>query len=742
MGWCKKMKVLIIGQYNTVIDSIIQKLSKERIKIYVLTGGHDTHNKYRKVYEQYNFSYTNNCIKEVFESVQPDVTIFTGAFDSCYNWEHCYREMANFCAGLYNILTAFSLLHHGRFIYLSSDELYNITESEYHFITENSQRETDANVAKEHAYAYKANALKSGEDICNQYCQTTGLDILTLRIEGLCFIPRDLSEAWDSISRLCVEALNQQTLTLTHESYMPLYISDATEFLFKILKQKNLKQHFYRVHAESSITAEELAAQIDSSLGIETEHVNDLQEDYLWIETTNPVDFNKELSVPYFYNAASSVSAVTSGIGKNKNKFKGNQGSSQSTGSVKAAIWGIFNALLPFIENFICFIPFFMINNRVTGSNYFAKLDCYLLYVLLFAIIYGQQQAAFSAVLSVCGYFFRQMYNRTGFDVMLDYNTYVWIAQLMILGLSVGYIRDQLRSIKADKDDELSYLSNRLHDIEDINSINVRLKDELETQIINQSDSIGKIFEITSSLDRDEPESVFFHAAEVVSQLMNCRDVAIYNVSNRSYARLMSSTSANAGRLGNSIEYTALDDMYQSIKDGLVYVNKKLDKNYPMMATAIMSGDDIKSIIMLWDISWERMNLSQSNRLKVIGYLIQNAVIRADKYIDVLENERYIEGTNVLEPQAFRTLLNAFLEARKKGLADCLVIRITPDNDGLLETSRKLAKLFRNSDYMGILNDGYLYVLLANTSRNDSGFVTGRIREAGYEYVIPKQIEG
>jgi hypothetical protein len=155
-----------------------------------------------------------------------------------------------------------------------------------------------------------------------------------------------------------------------------------------------------------------------------------------------------------------------------------------------------------------------------------------------------------------------------------------------------------------------------------------------------------------------------------------------------------------------------------------------------------MSGDDIKSIIMLWDISWERMNLSQSNRLKVIGYLIQNAVIRADKYIDVLENERYIEGTNVLEPQAFKTLLNAFLEARKKGLADCLVIRITPDEDGLLETSRKLAKLFRNSDYMGILNDGYLYVLLANTSRNDSAFVTGRIHEAGYEYVIPKQIEG
>ena len=45
----------------------------------------------------------------------------------------------------------------------------------------------------------------------------------------------------------------------------------------------------------------------------------------------------------------------------------------------------IFEALIPFIENMICFIPFFMLNNRAVGSRYFANLDFYLLYVLLFA---------------------------------------------------------------------------------------------------------------------------------------------------------------------------------------------------------------------------------------------------------------------------------------------------------------------------------------------------------------------
>ena len=38
--------------------------------------------------------------------------------------------------------------------------------------------------------------------------------------------------------------------------------------------------------------------------------------------------------------------------------------------------------LVPYAENMICFIPFFMLNNRAVGSQYFDRLDFYLLYVL------------------------------------------------------------------------------------------------------------------------------------------------------------------------------------------------------------------------------------------------------------------------------------------------------------------------------------------------------------------------
>ena len=134
-----------------------------------------------------------------------------------------------------------------------------------------------------------------------------------------------------------------------------------------------------------------------------------------------------------------------------------------------------------------------MINNRVTESAYFARLDCYLLYVLLFAIVYGSNRLLFQPFFQLADIFPADVPPHR-FEVALDYNTYVWIAQLMILGLSVGYLRDQLSSMKADKADEITYLNNRLKDIEEINAINTRLKMTLKTQVVNQSDSIGKIF--------------------------------------------------------------------------------------------------------------------------------------------------------------------------------------------------------------------------------------------------------
>ena len=56
------MRVLIVGAFGTVTSAIIRKFGKEGARIYALTGGKNSDNRYKKVYEQYDFSYDNEVI--------------------------------------------------------------------------------------------------------------------------------------------------------------------------------------------------------------------------------------------------------------------------------------------------------------------------------------------------------------------------------------------------------------------------------------------------------------------------------------------------------------------------------------------------------------------------------------------------------------------------------------------------------------------------------------------------------
>ena len=363
----------------------------------------------------------------------------------------------------------------------------------------------------------------------------------------------------------------------------------------------------------------------------------------------------------------------------------------------------------------------------------------YLLYVLLFAIVHGQQQAIFSSLLAIAGYVFRQMYDRSGFDVLLDYSTYVWMAQLLILGLVVGYMKDKLRAIREENTHEVNFLSRQLADMSDINGSNVRVKDVLSDQLVNQNDSIGKIYEITSSLDQYEPEEVLFYAADVIAKIMHCKDVAIYSTADDTYARLVSSTSDKARSLGNSVHYKKMEQMYEVLAQKKVYVNKNMTEEYPLMANAIFGGDEMQIIIMVWGISWERMTLGQANVLAISSYLTQNTLLRADKYMEVLRSQRYVGNTHVMEAEAYAQLVSAFVRAREKGFTKCTLIDLNTNGASLEEVDARLSQLLRTTDYVGCTKDGTIQVLLANSGPADAQFAMKRLVDGGFECQIEEE---
>ena len=132
------------------------------------------------------------------------------------------------------------------------------------------------------------------------------------------------------------------------------------------------------------------------------------------------------------------------------------------------------------------------------------------------------------------------------------------------------------------------HLSRQIVDIKDINGSNVRVKEVLEQQLIDHKDSIGKIYSITSKLDQQVPDEVLFDAVEMMEELMHTEDVAIYE------------------------------------------------------------GGEMQMILMLWGLSWKKMTLGQANFLTVVSYLIQNAVLRARRYMTALDETRYMGESEIL----------------------------------------------------------------------------------------------
>ena len=717
------MNILLIGGCGSLINNLIVKFKKEGHRVYLITGDRYSNAPYQRVFEKYNFPYDASCLKEIFESVKADVTIYLGAFDTNYKWENEEAEAVQYSSGLMNILMSQSVNDSGRFIYLSSEEVFGLGSD--NDLTEYDEKKSD-NV--------RGMVLAQAEEMCESYKTYKNMDVVTLRMDHLFIFPKKRSEARDIVAKMCLEALEQNTITINPEnSFSLLYESDAVQFIYNVVRARSHKYSLYNVSSAKEIDEKSLAdivaRHMDSPIAI----LNRSSAPKRCVLSSKL--FESEFGNNTICNLDKVILKITTFMQKNRYIFLNDLDKKPPFYKrfLDKAGW-VIHAIIPFMENLVAFIPFFMLNNRATGSQYFANLDFYLLYVLLFAIVYGQQQAIFSAVLAVAGYIFRQMYDRSGFEVLLDTNTYVWIAQLFIVGMAVGYLRDQIKKLKKEHVDERDFLSLQLHDIQDINTTNVRVKDALETQIVNQNDSVGKIYKITSTLDQYSPEEVLFYAAEMVSNLVKSKDVSIYVVSNSQFARLFSATSDKARTFGNSLRYGELGEMYDVIKNKEVYINRKLDDKYPMMANAIFDDNDrIQIIVMVWTMPWENMTLGQANQLVVISALIKNAIIRSSRYLEALAEKRYVEDTKILSKDAFVDLMRAYMNAEREGLAECVLLRILVPQSEYIQVSMRLEKLLRESDIMGILDDDCLYVLLSNTQKNDSFYAIRRIEDNGIE---------
>lgn len=268
----------------------------------------------------------------------------------------------------------------------------------------------------------------------------------------------------------------------------------------------------------------------------------------------------------------------------------------------------------------------------------------------------------------------------------------------------------------------------------------LQMKMESRLLIDKYKDSLDTVYEIMARLNKYTTEEMLFYSAQLLADLMHSKDVAIYTVVNKTYARLFSATSPEARRLGNSIKYTTIEDMYKELQDGRVYLNTAMDESLPLIAGAVYAEEKIQLLLMFWGMPSHNVTSTEANRLTVIITLIQNSLLRAKRRMVSFRKQNYLEGSNVLNEEAFTALVKTFLEAKAKGLAECTLLEVILGYEDYEPVSKKLACDIRQTDYMGIIDGRRLYILLTNTDAKNAEVVQKRLQKIGYRSLIKETI--
>ncbi len=301
-----------------------------------------------------------------------------------------------------------------------------------------------------------------------------------------------------------------------------------------------------------------------------------------------------------------------------------------------------------------------------------------------------------------------------------------------------------IEEMKNEIEKQKKLLDKRDHEIENLKRLleeaDARAEQTVRTTPANYGESLDMVYEIISDLKKYTPEEVLFYAALLLAGLMETKDVAIYMVVNKDYARLFSSTSSEAAALGHSIRYSAMGDLYRTLEAGRIFANEDMVPDLPLMASGVYAEDEIQVLLMFWGLSGQQMGPSSVKRLTVISTLIQNALLRAKRCMAGFRRHNCMEGTSVLNEKAFTTLTRTFLAARAKGLTECTLAEIVMGYQDYDVIASKISYNIRQTDYMGIMDGRKLYILLTNTDIENADAVKERLLKLGYQCVLKETI--
>ncbi len=692
------MKILIAGEYNYFTVSLISRLKREKHNTYIICGKQreDAHRYKQKADVEYPFEVSEGSAFHIVDDVRPDVILFMGAFDTAYKWSHSKHASNDYLSALSNILGIAGDCPPRRFIYLSTQAAEGI----------------------------KGIAISTGESLCLNHKDSGLYDISVLRLSSVYGVPEYPGEYCGELSRLLSCAISGEACVGIRPEIAPLYVSDAVEAIYRVMNASPQEAAVYDIDGGNTLDIQmfqELLKTIDPNAPAQSEL------DKAFKPRTEKNAFETEYKFKPMIAPATGIHNVATVLSEhNLSEIKHQQ--KRKSVSLKERLKAL-SFVTPFVE---CLLLFALVPVAV-WLGYPEPVQLLILYIVLSSAIFGRAQMFIAILCSVLFYTFFHSADTSLYLIVSDYRYIFTVLIMIISGFVVSGLKDKLIAVRNDKD---FIIKNQEKEISELNSMlntSRDIKVELESRLLNHSDSLSKIYDIVSRLDAVETRKVFIGALRVVSDIMRSKDVSIYmSGNNSSYFRCVASSTPKAREsMPSSIKITEFTQMYEALRDENVYINRTLDSNLPVMALAISTGEEFNVVIMLWSMEFKDLGLYHINLFLVLRMIITNSIGRAYQYELATHEQRYIENTNILRKESFAEVLEDQRDIMEDTQTPYQLLRITTDNNSLPEISSVVSGMLRTTDYLGIGDADELMIILGGTSANDLPFVTKRLESKG-----------
>jgi len=715
--------ILITGNISTIALSLVRKLLKEGHSVVVTNASDDFFAIKSRKFTAYKMNASNALYHEIYRSHDFDVVCFISSLENHF-LDSGNPEKLQSNNGLENTLALCQKTGVGRFIFLSSTEVYGSSDT----ALENAQPEPSSKIGQ---------ILLNGESLCRFYAKVHALPISIVRVPYI---------------------------------YGPL---EKNSFLYKLIKlakiQENIEINTHKLSQCSFLHIEDFFVFVSSFL--EDEKRPDLQIFNLAAENVNFSFLVQQLN--YYFPKVNFTFLPDNTSEPSNQKI-------QVKTAKEIYNWNPQHQLiktLPSLLNIdaekpvkrkilmeklkafaISYRPFlvwgevilgaFLMHTLTVWTNTiieFKYIDYRLLYVVIIGSTHGLLFGVLAALLAAVSGALNWYY--IGLDwALLIYNVGNWIpfALFFLAGAATGYVHDK-------KENEINFERNQtelIHEkyeflynlYDEISSI----KDHLRDQLVGYRDSFGRFFKVANELNELDEDNIFLKALEVLEDLMKNNQIAIYSIeSTGNYGRLEVKSTGLEQQIPRSLKLSDFSLALEVLKEESVFQNSELLPNYPSYIAPISNQGKLIGLVIIWEAKFEQFTMYYLNLFKVLTGLIQSSLVRAATFKNAQIEKLYVPSTHIMKPDPFKQSLKIKKKMRRNKIADFLIIRIEKGVNDWEELYKQLSKGVRDDDIVGLMDkdDTHCYVLLANAGIENIGIIKDRLRNLGLESEHVEELE-